>query len=526
MTNVSELREAIADHLKQFTTAPYLFIGSGLSRRYLGLPDWEGLLREFAETAGREYAYFRASGNGDLPSVASAIAEELHEKWWTEDRFKEHRDQHGKKASSRESALKIELSQFIKRSANLDDIYTEYSEEIDLLQKGVIDGIITTNWDTLLESIFPGFRTFIGQDRLLFSAPQGIGEIYKIHGCCTYPDSLVVTRNDYDRFKERNAYLAAKLLTVFVEHPVLFLGYSLNDENVADILSSIAACLTNENIEKLRNQLIFVEWSGDGGEKEVRTGTIVAESYNIPVLSVRTPDFIDVYHALSEIPRKFPARMLRKLKEHVYELVQTNDPQSQLYVKDIDEDADLSEVDVVLGVGAIKEITEIGYRGIDRKDLITDLIHNDRDFNSGSIIYETLPQILKKCKYVPIFKYLRGFYGSEMELSNESDLDKRVVEAAQMDHRDLLPSEWYQKKWAEISSIIESFDDLAESYPPKDVVMYAPMLSASQIDTANLRDFLSKNQDMVNNANSLVKAQFVKLVCLYDLLTYMPERTI
>ncbi|MCV4684070.1 SIR2 family protein, partial [Escherichia coli] len=72
----------------------------------------------------------------------------------------------------------------------------ELKHEISLFAKANIDGIITTNWDVFLETLFPKFTTFIGQDGLITGRSHGIAEIYKIHGCCTEPNSLILTSSD------------------------------------------------------------------------------------------------------------------------------------------------------------------------------------------------------------------------------------------------------------------------------------------------------------------------------------------
>ena len=212
---------------------------------------------------GQPYEYYFASANGDLPAVASAIATDMHERWWNEDRYLESRNLFASAAVRRDSALKIEIARYMASSIDRLPVQGPLATEIEKLRGIVVDGIVTTNYDPLLEKLFPDFRAFIGQDELLFSDPQGIGEIYKIHGSHDVPNSLVLTAEDYERFRDRNPYLAAKLLTIFVEHPVVFVGYSLADPNVIDIVVSIAVCLTTENIGKLQDRLVFVQWDPD-----------------------------------------------------------------------------------------------------------------------------------------------------------------------------------------------------------------------------------------------------------------------
>lgn len=345
------LQEDLQTHLEQFHTAPFLFVGSGLSRRYLGLEDWEGLLRRFAEMTNRPYEYFRSSGSGMPPAIATEIARQLHEVWWQSPTFEDSREKYKSEATNPESALKIEIARYLENVSVKRVPSFDLTRELEILANATIDGVITTNWDLLLESIFPEFHPYVGQDELLFSASQGIGEIYKIHGSCSKPNSLVATAADYERFEERNPYLAAKLLTVFVEHPVIFLGYSLNDQNVSRILQSIALCLSSENINQLRDHLILVSWDHNEEGYRWMDSNIVTHGFSIPVKTVVTNSFIPIFDCLASLPRKFPARLLRRLKKHVYELVHDNDPAGRLSVMDIDDDSDMSKIKVVYGVG-------------------------------------------------------------------------------------------------------------------------------------------------------------------------------
>lgn len=515
--------EDLKNHLRAFSTAPFLFVGSGFSQRYLGAETWENLLKRFAGLTPHPYEYYRSSAAGELPAVATQIADKFHEIWWREPQFEQSRRLYGSQAINRESALKIEISIHLRRLEEAATIPAGLAEEVSSLRQAKVDGIITTNWDRFIESIFPDYRPFIGQDQLLLESPQGIGEVYKIHGCVSDPNSFVLTKDDYQRFHQRNSYLAAKLLTVFVEHPVIFLGYSLVDENIRQIIREIGACLTNSNIGQLQNRLVFVSWDPFIREPTWGNSHIVLPDYPIPVKEIRTASFAPIFTALVELPRRFPARLLRRLKEHVYTLVRDNDSKGRIYVKDLEtaEAAD-SEIEMVLGVGVIAAVKDVGYRGVRRDDLIDDILGSSRDFDAVKIVEETLPILAKQCDYMPIFKYLRaaGRLDDSGNLMESRGLPVKVIRAVERALENFRPPEQYQKKARKLVDQYGDFATMAANLSPKEVVMHCGELSESCYHPEAVHEFLVANRESLLGENSLVKNYFVKLVCVYDLLSY------
>ena len=254
-----DIKETLEKILKNFTSAPFLFIGSGLSRRYIGLEDWKGLLQKFCSDNGLNFDYYYSTSNSNLPKTAKLLAKDFSEIWWKNDKFLDSRNEYKAYGimEHESSPLKYEICKYLKTKSIIDD--QELKNEVEELKKANIDGIITTNWDNFIEGLFQDYDVYFSQDDLINSIVQEIGEIYKIHGSVDDFNTLILTDEDYDSFTKKNAYLAAKLLSIFIEHPIFFLGYSISDSNIQEILKSIATCISHEGLKKLENSIFLVE---------------------------------------------------------------------------------------------------------------------------------------------------------------------------------------------------------------------------------------------------------------------------
>ncbi|MFM8573989.1 MAG: SIR2 family protein [Pirellula sp.] len=514
------IQDELAAHLAKIGTAPFLFVGSGLSRRYVNLEDWERLLRRFSDGFQHPFEYYKAKASSSLPAIATLLADSFYDTWWTDAKYLASRDSFTNSVTNNASCLKYEIAQYISNKKYEAGQNAQLDKEIELLKTATVDGIVTTNWDTMLESLFPEFEAYIGQEQVLFSNSQGIAELYKIHGCVTEPNSLVLTTADYDEFNNRNPYLAAKLLTIFVEHPVIFLGYSLSDENIRGILRQVASCLTNDNIQQLQDRLIFVQRDTTGKGDSFESSVLQINTHTLPVTIIRTNDYAQVYQPLSNLKRRFSARLLRKMKEHIYELVRTNDPKEKIAVIDINDAETFDDLEVVYGVGVQKKIGSAGYTPISRLDLLKDAMAEQSHYDAQRIVEATLPELLKQAKYVPIFRYLRGAGCMQRNGAIDGEkLHERVAKAISATHEDFYPPQQYRGELSVIQDTCQSIKGVLAHYASNHF-FYVPMLKHGQIDLDDLRKYILANMNLITCKNTTNATYFRSLICFYDWLKY------
>ena len=524
------MKNDILKFLKNYDTLPFLFVGSGLSRRYLEMEGWEGLLRKFARMVkNNEYAFeiYLQEANaleckeGIFPKVAELIERDFNKLWFEDDRFKDSRLRYTDEITVHTSPFKIEIAKYMKEKSN--NVAKDYQSELKVLQKigkKSIAGVITTNYDSLLEKLFDNYVSYIGQEELIFSSIQGIAEIYKIHGCCTKPNSIVINEKDYVDFAQRNAYLAAKILTIFLEHPIIFIGYSISDKNVEDILKAIVRCLSMDNLMKLKERLIFVEWNDGDAEDEISTYSKQFEGgKSIDMTRIKLKNYETLYGALLENKSKYYAPMLRKLKEDIYDLVRTNKPSGKIRTVGLEDDDRLEDVEVVIGVGILGDFGKKGYAQYTAEEVYRDVVFDDMKLESEYVVKYTLPNLLKHHNgSIPIYKYVSSFQG---------EIPEKVKQEIKENFEDLLSRTIKNNKdYHKIK--MQSIGEIRNKYPDLKTLQYLTLLKPEDIDVGELndllRDVMMNEVEIMTIGKSTDKVNLRRAIKIYDWLRYKQKK--
>ncbi|WP_315275217.1 SIR2 family protein [Prevotella histicola] len=113
--------------------------------------------------------------------------------------------------------------------------------------------IFTTNYDTLLEDSYPKERcAVVKKDEDCVYIDSKPVRVFKIHGDFTNRDFVVITSQDYADLKKQkyNPLVWNEVKSAFTRTNVAFIGYSLSDENIINMIKFISK-IVNRNQQQM-----------------------------------------------------------------------------------------------------------------------------------------------------------------------------------------------------------------------------------------------------------------------------------
>lgn len=190
-----------------------VFAGAGLACSS-GFVNWKELLRNIAIEVNLD-----VDKESDLISLAQYYKNEM--------------------GGNRNKLNNEILSHFTKSVSN--------NKCMDILATLPIDTYWTTNYDHVIEDSLRQHGKIvdvkISQSNLADNLPKHNAIVYKFHGDISSPADAILTKDDYELFDITHKLFITSLQGCLVSKTFVFVGYSLNDPNLLQILSKIRVLL-------------------------------------------------------------------------------------------------------------------------------------------------------------------------------------------------------------------------------------------------------------------------------------------
>lgn len=419
--------KSILDKIVEGKKMPVLFVGSGISRRYLyNFPNWEELLKHsFSRVNPDPYYYnqyyerFTRDGLTDFEinmKLASVIENDFNTAFYSRKlKIRIGNSKHPKWVDQGISPYKMFLVEFFKKMKLNRDPQLLKEIEMFRLLKNKISAVITTNYDTFLETeVFKDdYQVFCHQNELFSSDSYNIAEIYKIHGSILDAKSIVITEKDYANFNASRKLIIAKMLTLFAESPIIFLGYSFTDENIQHIIEDFLSCLTKKELTNIANHFVFISWKkGESHLIESKRTIFTSNKKEIPITEIVTDNFYLVYEKLNQIVPGIAASRIRETRKIIKKIVDENisntSPDSIIVGLDDLNNIDLSTKPLAVAIGYRDTIfNKFGYGMLEIEEILEDIIFDNKNLNCNQMCSERFKSIAIT-HLIPVFKYVKN----------------------------------------------------------------------------------------------------------------------
>jgi hypothetical protein len=529
----------ILDKLEKQNEFPILFIGSGMSIRYLdSFPNWTFLLEEFWNQCKFENNYYgmynnkRAELKGLHPHLSdkeidfeinALIGTMIHEKYnnlFNNDQIKIEgftpKDAH----DTNLSPFKVAISKKFSNYTIKIDKKEEARQFIDVIGKASI--VISTNYDQFIEEEFKkynesGLDVYIGQNGF-FKPTEGSAELFKIHGSVNEPDSIIIDKKDYDNFDKDSVLITAKILSMMIHSPIIFLGYSLTDVNVRKFVKDFSRSIKNSDSIDLADRLIIVERVA--GEKELTEQTIDDRDLNCRFTYIKTDNYQKIYEKILKINQGVSPIEVRKYKKTIRTLIDEAGKKEALKSVLVSSTT-LDEIQKMIKNGDFKNIaiaigdSRVIFQIPDNVTYMYSYLTDDENLVTNVALRFLYGQNIST--YVPFKKFLTSEILDSAQINNsmKDKLNSRVNKYNNPKKvlETIVPSNQINKE--NFEEIIEEF---YEGYTKKcyDILCY----NFNKFDKNKIREFLIKElEKLLAEQRTTVDTSLRKLILVYDLKT-------
>lgn len=501
----------ISDFFSNYKNHPILFVGTGLSLRYLNRSfTWDGLLEYVVKEYGQTEEHYldlkansQLNGEFNFQQIGTKVEEEFNTIASSDrdGKFKSVNDlfYSNMRKGVNISRFKLFLSEIFSHYSIRPEMEDEIAE-FKKIRKN-IGSVITTNYDSFIEDIF-GFIPLIGND-ILLSNPYGA--IYKIHGSAGYPKDIIITEADYQVFDSKYELIRAQLLSLFIHNPIIFIGYGIGDVNIKKILKTIFTYVepNTEQAQKIRNNFLLIEYCAGSKNLDVVEHDIDIPEINgtIRINKLKTDDFTTIYKYLEQLTLPISAMDIRKVQSIVRDIYTgENNTRGQITVHVTESIDELKNSQTILAIGSPKTIK---YQYLNVIDFIKNYFDILEEANVDMI--KAIDQLsIADNQYFPIF----GFLNITKELNNRNRLAK--IESHNMS-RYTQNLNYVRSHHTTIQEIFED-SSIGRSYKWNSVMRN---VLEGKITLDCLEVYLRENKGADTN--------YRKMLCLYDLLKYAPN---
>lgn len=241
-----------------------IFVGAGVSRNS-GVCSWWELVKEIAEKIGEnkcvscEVKDLICGECGEQIELCSIDGYncKLKYNFSAEDFLRI--PQHFYESFGDSEEEKKPYYQFLKDKFCMEEYETNIIDEIII--KLQPEHIITTNYDHLLENVKdPGVSKYaiITKDDDILSK-KGRNYIIKMHGDVNDIENIVLKEEDYLNYSQKHIIIETFIKALLIDKTFLFVGYSLNDNNLKLIMSYIDFFVKEKGVENRQPHYLVVD---------------------------------------------------------------------------------------------------------------------------------------------------------------------------------------------------------------------------------------------------------------------------